>query len=158
MAENLRSLQSQLCPIPTKETWSLGQNERSHKLIHGAIDKIVSHTPTTHTTRLLGEIEKWHGTLHITLTVKYPISTVSAHIHASSDSEWTPPCLNVSLQKNFCGFKLTTYVPPTASPVPSILITGTTEPVAPSPPTNVSCSTTTTTDGAKELKNQSTPQ
>ena len=72
MADQLRPLQSQLCPIPTEAPWSIGQNERSHAFIHGAIDKILAHTPSLHITRLLGEVEMaWNFTQHSTREIPH---------------------------------------------------------------------------------------
>lgn len=65
IADQLRDLQSQRFPIPREAPRGLGHNERSHGFIHGAIDKIISHTPKLQPTRLLDELEMaWNFTQH----------------------------------------------------------------------------------------------
>ena len=52
-------------PIPTEAPWSLGHNERSHRYIHSAIDKIMAANPTTEIENLLSEVEMaWNFSQH----------------------------------------------------------------------------------------------
>lgn len=51
---NLHALQLQLYPIPVDVTWSLGANERSHKFLHKAIDRLSVQL----------DYNKGHPTLH----------------------------------------------------------------------------------------------
>ena len=65
MAEKLNLIQSQLIPIPTEAPWSLGHNERSHRYIYIAIDKIMTADPTTEIENLLSEVEMaWNFSQH----------------------------------------------------------------------------------------------
>ena len=68
MAESLRTLDSQLCPIPTEASWSIGSNERSHRFLHKATDRLLSDPqfdPGHDLSRLLAEIEiVWNCTQH----------------------------------------------------------------------------------------------
>ena len=68
MSNELRKLNSQLCPIPTESPWSIGGNERSHHFLHRAIGKLthdakyqVGHSCE----KLLGDLEMaWNLTPH----------------------------------------------------------------------------------------------
>lgn len=100
MAVQLRYLQLQLCPVPTEAPWSLGHNERSHKFIHCSIDKIISHTPSISTTRLMGK-SKWHGTLPNKQTVKYLTSTALEHSQSFLENSPKQQCINELSYMNY---------------------------------------------------------
>ena len=69
MASQLRTLQSQFCPIPTEAPWSIGNNERSHGFILRAIDKLEQSSLLNcagNIDVLLGEVEMaWNFVQHV---------------------------------------------------------------------------------------------
>lgn len=71
----LRLLESQLCPIPREAPWSLGSNERSHRFIHKAIEKLLF-IPNFDCgklyERLMSEVEmSWNFTKHAGRTLSH---------------------------------------------------------------------------------------
>ncbi|MEM1282625.1 MAG: hypothetical protein AAGG81_03645 [Chlamydiota bacterium] len=65
MVNNLHRFNSQLISIPTEAPWSLGHNERSHRYIHSAIDKILCFDQTLTINMLLSEVEMaWNFSQH----------------------------------------------------------------------------------------------
>ena len=68
MADSLRTLDSQLCPISTEAPWSIGSNERSLRFLRKEIDSLLADPkfdPGHDLTRLLAEVEiVWNCTQH----------------------------------------------------------------------------------------------
>lgn len=66
VADSIRTLDCQLCPIPTEYHWSIGGNQRSHLYFHKAFNKLLAKPvfDSGHNrTRLLAEVETaWNCT------------------------------------------------------------------------------------------------
>ena len=75
MAEKLRSVNSQLCPIPTEAPWSIGNNERSHGFLHRILDKMIAGSTLDSASDIeliLGEAEMaWNFVQHTRCTIPH---------------------------------------------------------------------------------------
>ena len=75
MSEQLRLVNSQLCPIPTEAPWSIGNNERSHGFIHRVLDKLQSNSAVNASSEVeicLAEAEMaWNFVQHTRNTIPH---------------------------------------------------------------------------------------